>query len=68
MKLFFCSLIIITNLVYNINSKTIQLYNPQKDDIVLVDSSTFEEKLYNRSYAIIIEFFAHWCGMYIYRL
>jgi thiol-disulfide isomerase/thioredoxin len=38
------------------------LYNPEKDDIELLDSKTFESVLIGSPKATIIEMFAHWCG------
>ena len=62
MKYLFLLLIFIKYIV----CKEVILYDPPKDSIELLDVSTFDSTVYNSSKVTLIEFFAHWCGMFSY--
>lgn len=40
----------------------ISLYDPNKDDIHVLNSNNFDSSVYDSDYAWFVEFYAHWCG------
>lgn len=63
-SLIFLGLVVIFKLSegFFINGGSPSLYLPDKDDIELLNKTTFRSAIYGNDKASFVEFYAHWCG------